>query len=275
MKNLAKKLSCFVLIAAIAVVSLHVTPADASNAQVSPSVTASSVPGATSSLKAQNLAAGVKLTWKKVSGATGYYVYQNGDNIKKITKGSTITYTDKTATENGKKYVYKVVAFSAEGKSTKSKSAVTYYMKRSGISSLESNAANKMTVKWGKNTKATGYQIRYSTASDFSSGVKTATIKDPATITETIGSLSGGKTYYVQVKSYKKVNDKNYYSAWSAKKSVKIKKASAVPNTVYITKTGTKYHLDWCPSLSSSKIAISRADAIAKGYEPCKVCKPG
>lgn len=42
--------------------------------------------------------------------------------------------------------------------------------------------------------------------------------------------------------------------------------------TVYVTKTGKKYHQDGCSSLSKSKIAISKDDAVAKGYEPCKKC---
>lgn len=44
--------------------------------------------------------------------------------------------------------------------------------------------------------------------------------------------------------------------------------------TVYITKTGEKYHLSWCTSLRRSKIAISLGDAISRGYEPCKICNP-
>lgn len=45
--------------------------------------------------------------------------------------------------------------------------------------------------------------------------------------------------------------------------------------TVYITKTGTKYHLDGCRHLSKSKIPISRAKAIKQGYTPCAHCDPG
>jgi hypothetical protein len=45
-------------------------------------------------------------------------------------------------------------------------------------------------------------------------------------------------------------------------------------DTVYITKTGTKYHRGSCSSLSKSKIPISLADAKAAGYEPCKNCDP-
>ncbi|WP_224994314.1 hypothetical protein [Cesiribacter sp. SM1] len=44
--------------------------------------------------------------------------------------------------------------------------------------------------------------------------------------------------------------------------------------TVYVTKTGSKYHEDGCRYLSKSKIETTVKDARAKGYEPCKVCKP-
>lgn len=44
--------------------------------------------------------------------------------------------------------------------------------------------------------------------------------------------------------------------------------------TVYVTKTGTKYHVADCRYLSQSKIAIELKDAIERGYEPCKVCHP-
>jgi competence protein ComEC len=44
--------------------------------------------------------------------------------------------------------------------------------------------------------------------------------------------------------------------------------------TVYITKTGEKYHKGGCRYLSKSKIAINLRDAISQGYTPCKVCKP-
>ena len=44
--------------------------------------------------------------------------------------------------------------------------------------------------------------------------------------------------------------------------------------TVYLTKTGTKYHLSTCSYLNSSKIPISLANALSQGYEPCKRCNP-
>lgn len=44
--------------------------------------------------------------------------------------------------------------------------------------------------------------------------------------------------------------------------------------TVYIAKTGEKYHLDGCRSLSKSKMPVKLSEAKAKGYEPCGICKP-
>jgi hypothetical protein len=44
--------------------------------------------------------------------------------------------------------------------------------------------------------------------------------------------------------------------------------------TVYITKTGEKYHTGSCRYLSSSKYSIELNEAIQKGYGPCSVCRP-
>jgi hypothetical protein len=44
--------------------------------------------------------------------------------------------------------------------------------------------------------------------------------------------------------------------------------------TVYITKSGMKYHTSGCRYLSQSKIAIDLSDAVNQGYSPCSVCGP-
>lgn len=43
---------------------------------------------------------------------------------------------------------------------------------------------------------------------------------------------------------------------------------------VYVTKSGTKYHLGSCSHLSKSKIEKSLSEAKAQNYEPCKTCNP-
>lgn len=44
--------------------------------------------------------------------------------------------------------------------------------------------------------------------------------------------------------------------------------------TVYITKTGSKYHTANCRYLKYSQFPISLKEAKQKGYTPCSVCKP-
>ncbi len=58
---------------------------------------------------------GVKVTWSKVAGAGGYYVYRkvsggSWKQIKTISSGSTVSYTDTTG-ESGTKYFYTVKAY--------------------------------------------------------------------------------------------------------------------------------------------------------------------
>lgn len=43
---------------------------------------------------------------------------------------------------------------------------------------------------------------------------------------------------------------------------------------VYITKTGKKYHSDWCRYLSKSKIETTLENAMNSGYTPCSKCGP-
>ena len=155
------------------------------------------VPAATSSISAVNLATGIRLTWKKVTGATGYLVYRDDTKIATIKSGGTVTYTDAKANTNGTKYA---------------------------ISSAVNSAAGKVTVKWDKNAKGTGYQIHYCTDKTFETGNKSVSINSASTVSKVIGSLTKGKTYYLRIRTFKTVGSTKYFSAWSAVKSVKISK---------------------------------------------------
>lgn len=44
--------------------------------------------------------------------------------------------------------------------------------------------------------------------------------------------------------------------------------------TVYITRTGDKYHKETCGHLSDTKIEMTLREAQKAGYEPCSMCKP-
>lgn len=96
--------------------------------------------------------------------------------------------------------------------------------KGTAISKL-TKGSRQFTVKWKKQAvQTTGYQIQYSTGKAFKSGNRTVTVKKASAVSKRIGGLKKGKTYYVRIRTYKTVGGKNYYSSWSAAKSVKIDK---------------------------------------------------
>lgn len=73
----------------------------------------------------------------------------------------------------------------------------------------------KLTVKFTKDTKASGYQLQYSTSSKFAAS-KTKTLKlGKNTTSRTIKNLKSGKRYYVRIRSYTTVGGKTVYGSWS------------------------------------------------------------
>ena len=72
----------------------------------------------------------------------------------------------------------------------------------------------KITVTWSKKKKVDGYQIQYSTNAKFKKGKNTVTKKTKKT-SFTIKNTNK-KTYYIKVRTYKKVNGKYVYGNWSA-----------------------------------------------------------
>jgi len=84
--------------------------------------------------------------------------------------------------------------------------------------------SKKIVVKWKKKTaQVSGYQIYCSTSSKFSNAKK-ITISKATQVSKTISKLKGNKTYYVKIRTYKKVGSTKYYSGWSAAKKTKTKR---------------------------------------------------
>ena len=96
------------------------------------------------------------------------------------------------------------------------------------LKSIKNPKSKTLDVEWNKNTKITGYQIQYSTDSNFkSSKTKTITIKNKSQTNKTVSKLKKGKKYYIRIRTYKtlKINNKStkFYSSWSRVKSIIIK----------------------------------------------------
>lgn len=86
-------------------------------------------------------------------------------------------------------------------------------------------AKRALSLRWKKQTKnVTGYQIRYSTSKKFTKKTtKTVWVKSAKKTSLTVKKLKAKKTYYVQIRTYKKVGAKYYYASWSKTKKAKTK----------------------------------------------------
>ena len=100
---------------------------------------------------------------------------------------------------------------------------VTVNPSKTTLSSVKNTKSKTMSVTWKKNTVGSGYQIEYAMNSKFS-GKKAVNISKNKTASYTVSKLTKKKTYYVRIRTYKKVSGKTYYSGWSSVKKVKITK---------------------------------------------------
>lgn len=165
-----------------------------------------------------NAKKGLTVTWKKVTGADKYILYRKAGSGAykkyKTVSGTKTSYID-TGAKNGTTYSYKVCAYTAglQGKNANIKTACRV----TTVTAKASKAGKgKRSVSWKKNSKASGYQIRYSLKSSFS-GAKTVTVRSGKTTTKKLTGLKRGKRYYITVRAYKMVKGKKYYSSWSKK----------------------------------------------------------
>jgi len=183
---------------------------------------------ATASVKAENVAGGIRITWSRVENGTGYILQRkvgtgSWSTVKTVSDNSILSYSDTNVTA-GKKYTYRVYVYYGKTsvKSVATVSAACTYVVRP-TAKVSSPETGKIAVKWTRDAKVTGYQIRYSTKKDMSNAKTvsyTGTAENP---TKTISKLTSKTTYYVQIRAYKTVSDTKNYSAWSATYKVTVK----------------------------------------------------
>ena len=166
---------------------------------------------------------------KSISLSKNSYVY-NGKDKKPIvtvkdTKGKKISSKNYSLKYSSNKKVG-----TAKVKITFKNDYTGYFIKTFKINpkgtSLTSVSKKKksFTAKWKKQkTQTSGYQLQYATDSGFTKNKKTLTIKGVDKSSKTVSSLKSKKKYYVRIRTYKTVNNKKYYSAWSAYKAVTTK----------------------------------------------------
>ncbi len=170
-----------------------------------------------------------KVSWKKVSGASGYRIYRSTSKNGKYSKVKTITSSSTTSWKNaglkaGKAYYYKIRAYrtvsgkrhygtvSGSNEHVARPKKPTFTLKKKG---------RRVTVTLKKNSKLTGYVIYRQRGNGKWKKVRTVTVNGRRGATYA-RNLSRGKTYSFKVRAYKKVSGKRVYSLYSSVKTKKI-----------------------------------------------------
>lgn len=177
--------------------------------------------GGNTTSKSRNLHFTVKLT----EASCVYNGKVRKPSVKVTVRGKTIPGANYTVTyKNNKSVGRATVTVKEKGdyKGYTGESTFKITLKKTSLTGVSSAGDGKATCRWNADSQAEGYQISYATNKTFKNA-KTAKVEGGSKKTAEIGKLTPGKTWYFRIRSYKKVGFSNWYSEWSAAKSVKVK----------------------------------------------------
>ncbi len=103
---------------------------------------------------------------------------------------------------------------------------------------------------------------------------KLVTIEDAGKVEEKKTEKTAENTTKKTTSNTVKPANTNNNNATKNDSSTEVKAAETKSKTVYVTKTGSKYHSGGCSYLRRSKISTTLDRAKASGYTPCSRCNP-
>lgn len=173
----------------------------------------------------------ITLKWTKSNSVTGYKIYKYNFTTEKYSLYKDVKGVTSATFENlstNAKYRYKVTAYRVMDDGTviysDSSSGLTCYTKprTPNYKSASYVSSRTIRVKWAKTSDVSGYEIQWSTKSNFASDKKSVTAKSTVR-TKDIKTAKSKRYYYVRIRSYKTRSGVKYYSAWSSGKKVYVK----------------------------------------------------
>ncbi len=147
----------------------------------------------------------------------GVIAKDSAGNTLVLNKDYTVTYSNANS-KNVNKYT---VTIKFKGNYTGTKT-IGYCINPKGTEFVPSNKGgfkaikNGFTLKWNKqSSQVTGYQIQYSTKSDFSNAASVSVV-GANNVSKTITGRAGNTRYYVRIRTFSKVDGKTFFSAWNS-----------------------------------------------------------
>ncbi|MGN1202946.1 MAG: polysaccharide deacetylase family protein, partial [Eubacterium sp.] len=167
----------------------------------------------------ENTSDSIKIAWKEVKGAEGYYIYSLNEDSKEYEKladvdgGENCSYNIENI-EGGAVYNLKVTAFKyfnkKEYESEEAQTIMVYSMPGIVDAYAYSPEEGVLVAKWTEQANAAGYELEYSKNKDFSDAKKETLSENSFTVED----LKPNDIYYIRARSFIKINDKNVYGKW-------------------------------------------------------------
>ena len=208
------------------------------------------------SVTLSNTSSGVKVSWGKVTGASGYYVYRktSGGSWTRLKSTTGTSYTDTTA-KTGTTYYYTVKAYSGSYASSYITNKTIKYLAQPSVTL--SNTSSGVKVSWGKVTGASGYYVYRKTSSGSWTKIKTTT---GTSYTDT--SAKNGTTYYYTVRAYSGSTMSSYVTTKSIKRL-------AQPG-VTLSKTSSGVKVSWGKVTGASGYYVYRRTSATGSWTKLK-----
>lgn len=214
----------------------------------------------------------LKLTWEKVTGASGYKVYRLNDKTgtyeqaAKVASGDSTSYVDQVASDH-KKYSYKISAYNSsngkEGNGILSEAASGMTIGKPSISSVVSKNEKDLKISWKKVKNAEGYQVYRSSSKD-GKYEKIKTVSSGSTVSYEDKSVKKSKTYYYKVRAMFVNNGKTNYTAYSGIVSGKTIAKTSITKAASVSSSRLK--LEWKKVSGAWGYRIKRSTSASGSY---------
>lgn len=211
----------------------------------------------------------IKITWSKVSKATGYRVYVYNSSKKKYEYYGKTTSRSMTIKKlkSAQEYKIKIRGYRTVKKKNyygSYSSVLTTTTKPTQVKNLKarSQTDNSITLSWSKVSRATGYRVYIYNSSkkkyEYYGAAKTNSI--------TIKKRSSAQTYQIKVRAYRTLNKTNYYGSYSSilttvtkpKQTTGLKMSNNTVSTITLT---------WNKVSGASGYRVYMYNTTSKAYE--------
>lgn len=171
----------------------------------------------------------ITISWDRVSGADGYYVYRYITSSDSFSRQATLSSSATKYTQNGLSYAtdydYLVVPYNSSGaaRSGSMLYAMTLPIGTKITSISTSKKDHSISVEWDKVARIDGYEIQYSKDKNFKDSVITSIVESENVTYNKATKLTKNTDYFVRARVFKSYAGKTYYSSWSSKQVITVK----------------------------------------------------